>query len=156
MPTNLTQNLNYLSPLGFKLAINNQIFANVEYFCVSVSLPGINLPEVPVPFRGSQHAVSGDRIDYPFLDIRFIVSENMENYLEMYNWIKRTHANDKPEVHDATLSILSSHQRVTRQIRYTGIFPVAMDSFEMNVQSTDVDYVTCGVTFRYTYHEFAK
>lgn len=156
MPTNLTQNINYLSPLGFRLAINNQLFANVEYFCVGVTLPGINLPEVPVPFRGSQHAVSGDRIDYPLLDVRFIVSENMENYLEIYNWIKRTQQKDIPETYDATLSILSSHQRVSRQVRYTGVFPVALDPFEMNVQMTDVDYVTCGVTFKYTYHYFSK
>lgn len=152
----LTENKNYLSPVSFKLAIDSQDFANIEYFCVSATLPGITLPEVPVPFKGHQNFVPGDRVDYPNLDVRFIITENMENYSELFNWIRGNATSPAFTKRDIILHIASSHNNIVKQIRYVDAFPVAVGTIEFNSQNTDIEYVTADASFRYSYLEFLK
>ena len=107
----ITTNKNFLSPVGFKLVIDTTKFANTEYFCTSVSLPGISLGDVQVPYKGVNLAMTGDRMMFEDLAIRFNITENMENYIEIYNWmhdIINTGASEDMK-YDARLMILSSH-----------------------------------------------
>jgi hypothetical protein len=154
--TNLTENKNYLSPVSFKVTIDSQEFANIEYFCISATLPGITLPEVAVPFKGSQNFVAGDRIDYPNFDMRFIITENMENYTELFNWIRENATSDRFKKKDILLHIASSHNNIVKQVRYVDAFPVTVGTIEFNSQNLDIEYITADASFRYTYLEFVK
>lgn len=154
--SNLTTNRNYLSPNGFKITIDSSEFANVEYTCVSTSLPGIVLPEVAAPFRGNTNYVSGERVQYTPLDMRFIVNENLENYVELFNWIKYNASNDEMKKLDVTLNILSSHNNIAKQIRFVSAFPTSLGSIEFQTQNTDVEYVTADASLQYTYFEFVR
>ena len=151
---NVTQNKNYLSPTGFKVTINSNEFANLEYFCTQCTLPSVSLSPVNLPFRGSQNRVAGDRIEYPPFTMRFMVSENMENYIELFNWIKENSLNEQFKKADVVLSILSSSNNVIKQIRYIDAFPTQMGELEFHTQNTDVEYLTLDASFEYNYFEF--
>ena len=152
----VTANKNFLSPTGFKVTINSKAFANMEYFCTEATLPAVNLAGVSLPFRGNANSVPGDRIEYAPFDMKFIISENMENYLELFNWMKQNQAQDVWTKSDVILSILSSKNNSTRQIRYVDAFPVAIGSLQLHTQNTDVEYLTLDASFNYTYFEFLK
>ena len=79
-----TANKNFLSPTGFQFKIDSTQYSNVEYFCTAVTLPDLTLGEAPNPYKGSNLAMTGDRIGFGDLAIRFNVTEDMENYIEMY------------------------------------------------------------------------
>ena len=83
----ITTNKNFLSPVGFQLKLDSTKYENVEYFCTSVSLPDLSIAESPTPFRGSNMAMGGDRLNFGNLEVTFNITENMENYIEIYNWL---------------------------------------------------------------------
>ena len=152
----LTANKNFLSPVGFNFKIDQINFANLEYFCTSVTFPGISLTEVQLPYRGVNLAQTGDRMIFDDLAIRFNITENMENYLELFNWmhniINKKDAEDYK--YDASLLIMSSHNNMVKTVKFQEIFPTALSTVEFNAQSTDVEYLQADVSFRYTLFEF--
>lgn len=154
--SNVTANKNYLSPTGFKLTINSEKFANLEYFCTHVTHPAISLGGAPLPFRANTNFVAGDRIDYGTLDMRFQISEHMENYIELFNWLKQNHTNTVFEKTDIVLTVLTSSNNVSKKIRYADAFPVALGPIEFHTQNTDVEYVTADASLQYSYFEFVN
>ena len=152
----LTTNKNFLSPVGFKLVIDSTKFANTEYYCTSVSLPGISLGDVQVPYKGVNLAMTGDRMAFDDFSITFNITENMENYIEIWNWmhniIEKKDA-DETYKYDARLMILTSHNNVVKEVKFQDIFPTTLGSIEFNSQLTDIEYAQASVTFKYTYYE---
>ena len=152
----LTANKNFLSPVGFTFKIDQTNFANLEYFCTQVTFPGISLAEVQVPYRGVNLAQTGDRMVFDDLAIRFNITENMENYLELFDWmhniINKSDAEDYK--YDASLLIMSSHNNLVKTIKFQEIFPTALSTVEFNSQALDVEYLQADVSFRYTLFEF--
>ena len=149
----LTTNKNFLSPVGFQFKIDSAIYPNLEYFCTAVTLPDISVTEAPVPYRTVNTAVSGDRISFSSLALRFNITEDMENYIEMFNWMHRLVSNPENQVADATLSILSSHNNVTKEIIFKDCFPTNLSSLEFSTQQTEIEYLQADVTLKYTTFE---
>jgi len=149
----LTPNKNYLSPIGFKLVIDNIKYANLAYFCSSAPLPAIASSEAQANFRGSQHAMAGDRIDYSPLDIRFMIDEDMNNYLEVFKWIHDNIKTSGIVKCDVLLHILTSKNNTNKIIRFVDAFPISLEGIEFNAQNSDVEYVQASCSFRYTRFE---
>ena len=78
-------NLDYLSPTQFKFNIHQ--LPKVEFFCTAANVPAINLGEAIFPTPYKQIAVMGDTLTYDNLSISFIVDENLENYIELHEWL---------------------------------------------------------------------
>lgn len=150
----LTDNKNFLSPLGFQLIIDGPEFANVNFFCISANLPSISLPEAAANYKKWGQAFPGDRIQFDPLNVQFKVDENCQNYLEIWNWIKNSVGRAAPQFRDVTLHVLSSKNNLLKKIRYYSAFPTSLDGIEFNVQESDIEYVTCACSLRYTNFEF--
>ncbi len=150
--TTLTSNKNFLSPVGFQLVINRKKFANIEYFCTGITLPSIDVGEAPAPYKNISMAVSGDRINFSDLSITFNVTEDMENYIETFNWMHDSLGADNVE-EDAELLIFNSHNNVSKRIKFNNIFPTALDSLDFNTQNDSIEYLQATVTFKYTTFE---
>ena len=78
-------NLDYLSPTKFKFNIHQ--LPKVEFFCTAANVPAINLGEAIFPTPYKQIPVMGDTLTYDNLSISFIVDENLENYIELHEWL---------------------------------------------------------------------
>ena len=78
-------NLDYLSPTQFKFNIHQ--LPKVEFFCTAANVPAINLCEAIFPTPYKQIPVMGDTLTYDNLSISFIVDENLENYIELHEWL---------------------------------------------------------------------
>lgn len=148
----LTSNKNFLSPIGFQLVINRTKYANIDYFCTGVTLPSVDLAETPAPYRGVNHAVAGDRLNFSELSITFNVTEDMENYIETFNWMHDSIKENGIE-EDAELLIYNSHNNVSKRIKFSGIFPTSLDSLDFNTQNDSLEYLQATVSFKYTSFE---
>lgn len=148
----LTSNKNFLSPIGFQLVINRTKYANIDYFCTGVTLPSVDLAETPAPYRGVNHAVAGDRLNFSELSITFNVTEDMENYIETFNWMHDSIKESAVE-EDAELLIYNSHNNVSKRIKFSGIFPTSLDSLDFNTQNDSLEYLQATVSFKYTSFE---
>tara|TARA_S200002703_G_scaffold151353_2_gene150635 strand:- start:274 stop:744 length:471 start_codon:yes stop_codon:yes gene_type:complete len=149
MNNGLTSNVNLLSPNGFKLVIDHRSFANVEFFVTSFTIPTLNMGEVETIYRGHMAYVAGEPLRFDSLSIRFAIDENMTNYNEIYNWIKSNHENNQLQDSDMSLMVLTSHNNINKEFKFTNAFPTSLSGVEFNVQSTDVEYLQADVTFRY-------
>ena len=79
-------NPQFLSPLGFDFRIRK--LPNVNYFVQSVNLPGVQLGEANLPTPFINVPIPGDHMAFGDLVLAFRVDENMENYVEIFNWIQ--------------------------------------------------------------------
>ena len=82
---NQIQNRNFLSPLGFRFSLAK--IPKVNFFCNSARIPEINLGIAVQPSYLKDIDVPGEKLTYGDLTIRFLVDENMENYMAVHNWL---------------------------------------------------------------------
>lgn len=154
-PGSVTANKNPLVTAdGFRF-----IFArapNVQYFAQSINIPSVTVPEVAIP-RGKQTAfVPGDHIQYDPLTITMLVSEDMNNFKEIHDWLNRSinMAKYEDKFDDLTIYVLTSKNNPNKKIFFRNVFPTSIGNVSFSVQEADVVYGTVDVTFRYDYFTF--
>lgn len=157
----LTTNINYLQPTSFKLLLDRKNYPNLEFFCQSVTHPGMLLSPVEVPFRKIQGVpFPGDVLTFNELSANIILDEDMQGYTEMYNWIRRIL--DTPlkgtldgisAYADITLMILSSQNNTTRQIKYLDCVPTALGDIQFESTADGTSFITFAASFRFNYFE---
>ena len=151
----LTTNKNFLSPVGFQFKVDHTKYPNLEYFAVAATLPSMNIAAAEMPYRGVNLSFTGDRITFDDLGIRANITENMENYIETFDWMHDiVNGNDINNVQsDAILILLNSHNNKVKEVRFKDIFPTSLSGLEFDVNQGDIEYLTAEVTFKYTYFE---
>jgi hypothetical protein len=160
----LTTNMNYLQPNGFKLVIDRTNYPNLEFFAQSIIHPSMNLPATEVAYRSINNVpFAGDKMDFGELTATIIMDEEMKAYSEMYDWLKRIletpartarsilDGNRDTHEADLTISVLSSSNNQTKQIRYIDAIPTGIGDVIFEATVGDVTYITFPVTFRFTY-----
>jgi hypothetical protein len=145
----VTSNKNLLSLTGFKLQISGADYVNTEYFAVSATLPSINLPEIELSYRNRHGFLPGEKIQYDPINIRIAVDEELKVYDELYQWILKNATTDSLDAREMSLIFLTSHNNVSRIMRFANAFPTSIGSVEFNTQMADVDYAYVDVSFRY-------
>lgn len=79
------EQLNYLRPTAFRFLI--QGLPKVAYFCQSANIPSVSLgvAKQPTPFVDIPRP--GEKLEFGELTIKFLIQEDMANYVELYNWL---------------------------------------------------------------------
>jgi len=77
--------LDYSSPTQFRFLINQ--LPKVQYFTTEANIPGISIGDGVMNTPLKDIPLLGDKLTYEDLAISFIVDENLENYIEMHNWL---------------------------------------------------------------------
>ena len=160
-------NTSFLSPIGFKFQLNN--FPEVNYFCQSATLPGISISAIDVPTPLKTIAMVGDEVTFEELSIKFIVDENMKNWLSIYDWIiglgfpteegqaKYKKLSETSELTtDATLTVLNSKNIAKTEIRFHNVFPTQLGGLSYDIKASDVDYLNVQATFAYMFYEIVQ
>ena len=118
----------------------------------------------------------GDKIDFGDLTIRFLVDEDLGNFMEIQNWIrglgfpesiKEFHdleadsnlpanfgARSRGNIYsDGTLQILSSNLIPKFQVVFKDLFPVSLSTMTFDATDTDIEYFTANASFKYTIYD---
>lgn len=160
----LTTNMNYLVPTGFRVLIDRVRYPNLEYFAQEVEHPGASLPPVELPVRRiTSVPLAGDKMTFTEVSFTLLVDEDMKGYQEMFDWMVRitnegqksglNRGQDKPTYADITLSILSSHNNTVRKIRYLDCVPVNLGGIQFRATAGDSQYLTFQAQFRFSQFE---
>ena len=163
---NQIANRNFLSPVGFKFTLAKE--PKVSFFCNSSKIPEINLGTATQPSYLKDIDVPGDKLKYGDFSLRFLVDENLENYMAIHNWLtglaypetaeqfETLTTNDRDlrdyqeQFSDGSLHILNSNFRDVAIVKFKDLFPIYLTSLEFAASDTDVSYFTAEVTFKYT------
>lgn len=166
---NTPSNKNFLSPLNFKFVLKRA--PHVNFFVQKVTIPGIGLSAVTTPNPLLRIPEPGDQLDFEELSITFRVDENLQNYLEIQNWLrsigKQTFqqygaiASNKIYSGDSiksaiSLTVLSSAKRANYEIVFEDAFPISISSLDFDSSMEDVSYIEAQASFRYTSYEIIK
>jgi len=163
---NQIENRNFLSPIGFKFTLAK--YPKVSFFSNSTRIPEINMGTAIQPTYLKDLDVPGDKLSYGDFSLRFLVDENMENYMTVHNWLtglgypettqqfKDLTTNDdrirdlKEQFSDGSLHILNSNFRTQAIVKFRDLFPTSLSSLEFEASDTDINYFTAEVGFKYT------
>ena len=163
---NQIQNRNFLAPVGFKFTLAK--YPKVAFFSNSARIPELTLGTATQPSYLKDIDVPGEKLSYGDLIIRFLVDENMKNYMAMHNWLKgigfpetpqqfadqttdRDGVRDPKEVFsDGSLHILNSNFKDVAVVKFNDLFPVGLTSLEFDATETDINYFTAEAVMRYT------
>ena len=165
-------NRNFLSPTGFKFALKRS--PGVAFFCNQANIPSLDLGIAEQPTYLKNIDVPGDKIQFGDLNLRFLVDEDLMNYMEIQNWIRGLGYPEKisefadlenqsvlgKEVKfgqsgddiysDATLQVLSNNLVPQFQVVFSDCFPYSLSTVTFDATDTDIEYFTADVSFKYT------
>ena len=164
---NQIQNKNFLNPTGFKFILNRA--PKVVFFSNQASIPGLNLGVTEQPNYLKDIPIPGDKLQFQDLTLRFLVDEDLENYLEIQHWLRGLGFPDSlKEIYewqssnpnapsstlnytsDGTLNVLSSSNTPNFKVKFLDMFPVSLSDLDFDATDSDIDYLTANVTFKYT------
>ena len=167
---NTPENKNFLSPLNFKFFIKRA--PHVNFFIQKANIPEMLLRAPVYPNPMVKVPIPGDHIDYSDLSITFKVDEDLQNYLEVHNWIKALgkpinfdgykQLQDKAITtgegiySDISLMVLSSTKMPNYEITFTDAHPVSLSGMVVNTTDSDVNYVEATAVYKYTYYEISN
>ena len=166
--TNQPENVNYLSPVGFRF--NVDILPNTNWFITSANLPGVSLAEIPHPTPYIQAAQPGDVLNFDPLIITFLADEDMANWRELFDWMiglgfpdehsqyarRKIASNSGNMLSDATLTILNSNMVPNYHIIFKDLFPTSMSEVLFDSASADIEGIKATATFRYLNYSYEK
>jgi len=162
-------NKNFLSPLNFKFLLKRA--PHVNFFIQKINVPGIALPyaEATNPFINVPYG--GDHLQYETLDITFRVDEDLQNYLEIHNWLRsqgkinfidyKNLAEAQPFTgeglkSDISLTVLTSNKRANYEIVFKDAFPVKISDMNFDTSDEDINYIEASASFRYVFYDISK
>ncbi len=169
------KNRNFLSAVGFKFTIVRS--PKVAFFGNSINIPSLQFGVSEVASYLRDIPFPGDKIEFEDLTVRFLVDEDLSNYMEIQKWIrglgypesleetynyqkqKGDFADTKGQLNlysDATLLVLNSSQNLNFKVEFSDIFPISLSTLTFDATDTDIEYFTAEATFKYTMYNIVN
>ena len=165
------ENRNFLSPVGFKFNLKRS--PGVAFLCNSANIPDISLGEATQATYLRDIPTPGDKIQFGDLSLRFLVDEDLKNYMEIQHWIrglgypesvqefrdldaggqipKTNYGQKQQDIYsDGTLQIQSSQFIAKFNVNFRDLWPYSLTTLSFDATDTDIEYFTADVSFKYT------
>ncbi len=164
------KNRNFLAPTGFKFTLDRA--KSVSFFCNQANIPDISLGVAEQPTWLKDLPVPGDKMQFGDLNLRFLVDEDLKNYMSIQHWIRGLgYPEDMQEFRDleseatmpanfgqegdniysdGTLQILNSSLVPNFQVVFKDMFPYSLTTLSFDATDTDIEYFSADVSFKYS------
>ena len=167
--SNQISNRNFLAPVGFKFSLSK--FPKVTFFSNTARIPDLTLGTAIQSTYLKDIDIPGEKLTFGDLNVRFLVDENLENYMKIHNWltglgfpesaqefINKTTDKDglrdmKDQFSDGSLHILNSNFKDIAVVKFKDLFPTYLTSLEFDATESDINFFTADVTFKYTIYD---
>lgn len=161
---------NFLSQLNFEFLIKKA--PHLNFTVQKVAFPGIRLnsPMPNNPFVKTPYP--GDHIEFGTLYVSFRLEKNMDNYLEMWNWItamgfpqnhdqyaeiqNHSHWSGDGIYSDISLIINTGQHNENIDVTFHDAFPTQITPLILSSMDPDVDFIEATVKFAYTRLEVVR
>ena len=167
-------NRNFLSPGGFKFTLQRS--PKTSFFCNQANIPSLDLGIAVQPSYFKDIDTPGDKIRFGNLDLRFLVDEDLGNFIEIQNWIRGLgypesvkefddlnrsgtlnnfdYKQSGDQIYsDGTLQILSNNLVPKFQVVFNDLWPYSLSTVVFDATDTDIQYFTAEVSFKYTIYD---
>ena len=167
---NTPQNRNFLSPLNFNFTVKK--LPHVNFFVQKLGVPSVNLPNTYMPTPLKRLPFPGDQLQFGTLKIQFKVDEDLQNYLEIFNWLQ---ALGKPEstdqyaalesiplysgeglYSDASIVTLTGIKNANYEFNCRDTFPISLSEMTLGTTDSNVNYVAASAEFNFSFMTINK
>lgn len=168
----LPQNTNYLQPSKFLLTFDR--LGDVQYFCQTVNIPGVNLGQAPFNTPMLDVFVPDRKMIYNPLSIHFTIDESLNGWQQLHAWFRSIasptsfdernrltalqNANKTSKslesYSDATLTILSALNNPILRVKFYNVFPITLSDVIFDTTQSADDIVTADAVFTFDYFDF--
>lgn len=150
---------NYFSPLEFAVLVKR--LPNVQFFTQAVSIPSFSTQTIDFPTPFKPIPVPGDRAVYGDLPISFIIDESMNNYIEVYNWMKEISFPDDFDQYknldrseqgvltDISIIAFNSSKNPSVEFYFRDCFPSSLSEVSLDTTQSDIIYPQATVSFTF-------
>ena len=159
-----TDNLNFLSSVSFRFNIDKA--PKVTFNCQAGPLPGVSFDDISMfsPKGTVPYKIPALNWSFEDLELRFIVDEKMENWQEIYDWMKSTQAVEDyssvvaldKQLTDGNLLILDSTMTPIKRIDFKNLFPKSLSGLEFDSADVDAQTITATVVFAFQSYEIVS
>lgn len=151
-------------PNLFKVTINFPAVAGgdaelTSFLCEAAQLPGSTIGTIPIPFRGRQLKVAGDRTFAPWTttiinDTDFAVRNSMERWMNSINAHSANTGLTSPIAYESDIIVEQLDRDGSSLKKYTlrGAFPNDLSPIELSYADQDT-IERFQVTFEYQYYD---
>jgi hypothetical protein len=160
------ENVNYLASNYFKFSVTR--IPTFTYFVQSANIPSMTTRYLTQPNSfGTYPKTPAGNYTFDPIDVTFMVSADMSNWVELYQWMKGVgnlkddryqlpynKYDDTGVFSDASLMIMNSSYRVIGSIVFKYVFPISLGAIPFTSQNASTDPISCSVQFAYTYYEY--
>lgn len=165
-------NRNNLSPTGFKFSLSK--YPKIDFFSTNAVIPGINLGVAIQPSYLKDIPIPGDKLTFDDFSLNFMVNEDMENYLLVYNWLRGFGYPESAKEYqdlldsdqiakgkqtaisgmsDGNLLVYNSNFNPIIKVTFRDMFPTSLSTLEFNAKAENINYLNAQVTFKYTIYD---
>ena len=173
-----TTNRNFLTPTGFTFQVQRS--PKVTYYGNLVTLPGVTLPTVVQNTYLKSNPLPGDQLEFEHLRLRFLVDSNLENYMEIQNWLRglgfpeslqeiydfqeqdSPYNRGQPEksqlnlYSDGTLTVLNQLNNPKFKVYFKDLFPTSLTTLTFDATLQSEEFFTAEVSFKYTIYDIRE
>jgi hypothetical protein len=146
----MTDTLNSSRQSDFKLIFSE--IPEVEFFCKSVTLPGISVDPVTQSMPGTSLQIPGNKIMYDPVTIMYILDEDWKTWGSLFGWMHGmarpdgfVPASEERNPSYATVEILTNNKNPFKTLVFEGIFPINIESPMMDHASSE--HIILSATF---------
>ena len=170
----LPQNTNYLQPSKFLLTFDR--LGDVQYFCQTVNIPGVNLGQAPFNTPLLDVFVPDRKMIYNPLSIHFTIDESLNGWQQLHAWFRSiaspTSFDERNRLtslqnasktssslnsySDATLTILSALNNPILRVKFYNVFPITLSDILFDTTQSADDIITADCVFTFDYFDFEK
>jgi len=115
-----------------------------NFLCKAAQLPGSTLGIIPIPFRGRQVKIAGDRIFEPWTitiinDTDFAVRDAFERWMNGINGHESNTGLTNPVVYQSDMEVrqLDKEGNALKSYRIRGAFPTAITPIDLAYEAND-------------------
>jgi hypothetical protein len=147
---------NFFAGNKFKFSMTSSRFKGNEFDIriAGANLPGLNLGLVTRGTHVRTLELPGDSITFDDLTIEFILSEDLEEYMEIWQWIYDLRNFDDSKFDneifaDATLVLLTNKNNPNIGFKITDLFPYVLSEIPLSHNTVEGEAITATATFKF-------
>ena len=131
----------------------------MSFLCTTTNLPGMTLAEIPVPFRGRNLYIAGDRTIDTWTttilnDTDFLIRNAFERWMNEINAMSDNSGLENPSDYmvDAFVDQLDRAGQVIKSYTIRGMWPLTLGNIDLGYDTNDA-VEEFEVTYRYQFFE---
>ena len=156
-------NLNQLNVVSFDVTFSR--LPAVQYFCQRISLPTVVLGETNEPSPFLNLPLEGDTLTYEALSLSFIIDEDLQNYISIYEWLtalgfpreygqfaalkEQSTGSTLTKYSDLTIVLHTNKSNPNYRVKFTDCFPTSLSSIQFDATPTGMDPIVVDATFNF-------